>query len=82
MEPPADRNEPRDLEDLGEAVRRLAREADWLTLMIEWDHARVRYLPKGPARPIFGVRTPERTKTGRPPAPPCLPVPAGEALAA
>ena len=71
-----------DLERLRDAVARLARETDWLTLMIEWDHARVRHLPNGPARPMFGVRTPERTKTGRPPEPPHLPVPPIEALAA
>ena len=61
-EPPPD---VPDLEELRDAVVRLAREADWLALMIEWDHARVRHLPGGPARPIFGVRTPKCTKTGR-----------------
>ena len=42
---------------------RLALQAEWLALMIEWELEHELRTPAGRARPFYGVRTPMQTKT-------------------
>jgi hypothetical protein len=66
--------------DVLSELQRLVLETEWLALMIEWE-AELNYYAAGDrTKPLYGVKTPMRTKTGGRHAP--LPAPVGLAPAA